>query len=186
MLFGLFRRKTRDAEHKVYCQIVAQARQPVFYSRFGVPDTIDGRFDMIIVHAVLLFRRLRGEGKAVGRFAQNVFDLFFHDMDASLRELGVTDVRVPKKIKVMGEAFYGRADAYMPAIEGGDVDALAQALRRNVFPDAEGEVADRALAAYMIAAASEMDGQQVDRILAGEVAFPDPAPFAPEDKTDDA
>ncbi|WP_417666876.1 ubiquinol-cytochrome C chaperone family protein [Roseibium sp.] len=185
MLFGLFRRKTRDAEHNVYCQIVAQARQPVFYTDFGVPDTIDGRFDLIVVHAVLLFRRLRGEGAAVSRFAQNVFDLFFHDMDASLRELGVSDVRVPKKIKVMGEAFYGRADAYMPAIESGDAAALAEALQRNVYVDVDGGKAPEALARYMIAAAKNTDGQETKSILSGDLRFPDPAEFAVKDKTDD-
>lgn len=128
MLFGLFRRRTRDAEHKVYCEIVAQARQPVFYTDFHVPDSVDGRFDMIVAHAVLYFRRMRGEGKSVSEFTQNVFDLFFLDMDASLREMGVSDTRVPKKVKVMGEAFYGRADAYIPAIESKNVEELAEAL----------------------------------------------------------
>ena len=175
MLFGLFRRKKRDAEHRVYCQIVAQARQPVFYQAYGVPDTVDGRFDLIVVHAVLVFRRLRSEGKEISRFAQDVFDLFFHDMDASLREMGVSDVRVPKKIKAMGEAFYGRADAYMPLIEAGDVPSLAEALKRNVYADADAQVGELSLARYMIAAAAEMDKQPVDTIVAGGLEFPDPA-----------
>lgn len=177
MLFGLFRRKTRDAEHSIYCQIVAQARQPVFYTQFGVPDTIDGRFDLIVLHAVLLFRRLSGEGKEASAFAQNVFDLFFHDMDASLRELGVSDVKVPKKIKTMGEAFYGRADAYMESIDNESVVDLAAALKRNIFADAEGDIKDVALARYVSATASHLDALAPDSIIAGAISFPDPAVF---------
>jgi cytochrome b pre-mRNA-processing protein 3 len=77
MILGLFRRRSRDAEHKTYCEIVAQARQPVFYTDFLVPDTIDGRFDLIVLHAVLYFKRMQGEGKKVAEFTQDVFDLFF-------------------------------------------------------------------------------------------------------------
>ena len=73
MVFGLFRRRSTEAEHNVYCEIVAQARQPAFYTDFMVPDTIDGRFDLIVLHAVLYFRRMRGEGAKVSEFAQAVF-----------------------------------------------------------------------------------------------------------------
>ncbi len=184
MVFGLFRRKTRDAEHSVYCQIVAQARQPVFYLDYKVPDTIDGRFDLIVVHAVLLFGRLRGEGEKVAQFAQNVFDLFFHDMDASLRELGVSDVRVPKKIKTMGEAFYGRADAYMPFIDNADETGLAEALVRNVYPDVQGPTGAPALARYMIAAAAHLKSLETEAIMAGQVTFPEAAAFVEKDKID--
>ncbi len=178
MLFGLFRRKQREAEHKLYCEIVAQARQPVFYQTFAVPDTVDGRFDMIVLHAVLLFRRLRGEGDKVSRFAQNVFDLFFHDMGAALREQGVADVRVPKKIKVMGEAFYGRADSYMTAMEAGDTDGLAAALARNLFPEAEDvPPGAHALARYMQACAGLMDATPVEDVLAGRPGFARPEDF---------
>ncbi|MBO0345996.1 ubiquinol-cytochrome C chaperone [Roseibium sp. CAU 1637] len=185
MLFGLFRRKSREAEHKVYCEIVAQARQPVFYQDYGVPDTLDGRFDMIVLHSVLLFRRLRGEGEKVAYFAQNVFDLFFKDMDASLRELGVSDVRVPKKIKAMGEAFYGRADSYMTAIEASDVEALGAAIARNVFPDLDNAPDGAlALARYMIASAGSMDALETQAILAANLGFADAEAFAPQELPD--
>jgi len=177
MLFGLFRRRKRDAEHKVYCEIVAQARQPVFYTGFHVPDTIDGRFDLIVAHAVLYFRRMRGEGKEVAEFTQYVFDLFFQDMDASLREMGVSDTRVPKKVRVMGEAFYGRADVYIPAIDSGDGDALAEALGRNVFPDSPEPVAQKRLAYYMLETADRLAGQTVQDLTAGEIDWADPAAF---------
>jgi cytochrome b pre-mRNA-processing protein 3 len=178
MLFGLFRRRSRDREHKAYCEIVAQARQPVFYRDLLVPDTIDGRFDLIVAHAVLYFRRLRGEGKEVSEFSQNVFDLFFQDMDASLREMGVSDTRVPKKVKVMGEAFYGRADAYIPAIDDGDADGLAEALGRNVYPDRPEPLAQKRLAHYLLEAARQLDGQSVESLAEGTIAWPDPDRFA--------
>lgn len=178
MLFGLFRRRSREEEHQIYCEIVAQARQPVFYTEFLVPDTIDGRFDLIVAHAVLYFRRMRGEGSKASEFAQDVFDLFFQDMDASLREMGVSDTRVPKKVKVMGEAFYGRADAYLPALNAGDSDALAQALGRNIYTDASEPVAQKRLALYLLEAASLLDGQSVQDLMSGKISWPDPEPFA--------
>lgn len=186
MLFGLFRRKHREEEHRVYCEIVAQARRPVFYEAYGVPDTIDGRFDMIVLHAVLLFRRLRGESEKVSLFAQNVFDLLFKDMDGSLRELGIADVRVPKKIKAMGEAFYGRADSYMKALEAGEMDALAEAIGRNLFPDEKKVPAGAAaLARYMQACTTTMDKAEVAAILAAQLNFADPAAFAPRGEEQD-
>jgi len=181
MILGLFRRRSRDAEHKTYCEIVAQARQPVFYTDYRVPDTIDGRFDLIIVHAVVLFRRLAGESKKVSEFSQSVFDLFFQDMDASLREMGVTDTRVPKKVKAMGEAFYGRADAYAPCLANGDVEGLSDALSRNIYTDAPDPVAERALAHYMMAAAGALAAQDTAELMSGKLDWPDPAAFAPEE-----
>lgn len=178
MVFGLFRRRSREAEHKVYCEIVAQARQPVFYTDFLVPDTIDGRFDLIVVHAVLYFRRMRGEGEKVSDFAQGVFDLFFQDMDGSLREMGVSDTRVPKKVKVMGEAFYGRADAYIPAIDDGNVDELAAALGRNLFPEQPEPVAQTRLARYTLDAAKRLEDQPTGDLMNGTLVWPAPEAYA--------
>ncbi|TYC63493.1 ubiquinol-cytochrome C chaperone [Rhodobacterales bacterium] len=178
MLFGLFRSRPREEEHETYCEIVAQARQPAFYTDFLVPDTIDGRFDLIVAHAVIYFRRMRGEGKAASTFAQNVFDLFFSDMDASLREMGVSDTRVPKKVKQMGEAFYGRADAYIPPIDAGDSDALAEALDRNIYTEAPEQIAQKRLALYLLEAGRLLAEQPVDDLMKGRIAWPDPERFA--------
>ncbi|WP_208986186.1 ubiquinol-cytochrome C chaperone family protein [Labrenzia sp. OB1] len=177
MIFGLFRRRNRDAEHKVYCEIVAQARQPAFYSGFHVPDTIDGRFDLIVAHAVLYFRRMRGEGKTVSEFTQYVFDLFFQDMDASLREMGVSDSRVQKKITVMGEAFYGRANVYNPAIDSANAVELAEALGRNVFPDNPEPVAQLRLAHYILESANRLGDQTVADLMSGQINWADPEAF---------
>ncbi len=139
-----FLRKADDraAEH-LYRAIVLRAREPVFYERFGVADTVDGRFEMIVVHAFLLLRRLKAEPAASG-LAQALFDRMFIDMDENLREMGVGDLAVGPRVKKMAKAFYGRVAAY----EDGLADAgsgLAEALHRNLYRHAE--VAPDALAA---------------------------------------
>ncbi|ADZ70352.1 ubiquinol-cytochrome C chaperone family protein [Polymorphum gilvum] len=185
MVFSLFRRRRPTSEYALYGAIVAQARQPGFYSPIGVPDTVDGRFDMIVLHAILVFRRLQGEGREVAEFAQKVFDLFFRDMDGSLREMGVSDVGVPRKVKKMAEAFYGRAAAYGTALDDGELGALAAAIDRNVFPEASSPAAARALAAYAMAVAQVLAQQPVEALRRGEVAWPDPIPHHPEQETHD-
>lgn len=162
MILNLFRKSpSTDAVHAVYSAIVAQSRQPVFYADWGVPDTVTGRFDMISLHLVLLFRRLRADKTQGATFAQAVFDLFFLDMDRSLREMGVSDIGVPKKIQKMGNLFYGLLGAVNQAMDAADRLGLEQALRRNLFDGAESapvmqlaeylEDRDRALAGQAIA-----------------------------------
>src|ERR1700686_992947 len=121
MIFRLFRRgpqaRTIDA---LYGAIVAQARNPGFYLAFDVPDTAEGRFDMIVLHLALFSRRLgRAEGPdraAIQALSQGVFDMFCRDMDHNLREMGVGDLTVPKKMQKLGEAFYGRLEVYEHAL----------------------------------------------------------------------
>jgi len=173
MVFGLFRRSEAEP-FALYGAIVAQARQPALFVDYGVPDTLDGRFDMIVLHTVLVLRRLRGEPAPTGERAQALFDLFMADMDRSLREMGVGDTTVPKRIKRMAEAFYGRLGAYVGALDAGDRPALAAALARNVHPDgADAALAGR-LARYAEAAAAALAVAAPGDILAGRVEFPDP------------
>src|SRR5262245_25415781 len=110
MIFNLFRKPpNHDAALEAYRSIVAQSRQVKFYADWGVPDTVTGRFDMISLHMALMLRRLSGD--PVGRpFAQALVEVFFRDMDRSIRELGVTDIGVPNRVKKMGKAFYGLAE----------------------------------------------------------------------------
>lgn len=181
MIFNLFRRRrNKPAVDAVYGAIVAQARQPYFYAQLPVPDTVSGRFDMIALHAIVVFHRFSGEDKATRAFGQQVFDLFFKDVDESLRELGVGDVSVPKKIKKLAQVFYGSADAYGRALKSGDRAALAEALGRNLFADADlndqdRTVAARALAQYIEAAAADLATQNADTITAGTLSWIDPA-----------
>lgn len=159
----------------IYGMIVAQAREPLFYREFGVPDTVDGRFDMVLLHLWLVLRRLRAVEGGAG-LSQALFDHFCGDMDANLREMGVGDLTVPKRMQKFGEAFYGRAAAYDAALEAG-AEPLAQALCKNVL-DGRDIAQARRLAAYagaVIAASAELD---VGAITGGMWKFPSPRPFA--------
>ena len=137
--------------------IVTQAREPLFYRDFGVPDTVNGRFDLLLLHLWMVLRRLRGKCGGC-RLAQALFDRFCEDMDANLREMGVGDLTVPKRMQAFGEAFYGRAAAYDLALTAG-ADALARALSRNILNGEANENARR-LAVYAenaIAALAKLD-----------------------------
>lgn len=173
MVFGLFRRSEAEP-FALYGAIVAQARQPALFADYGVPDTLDGRFDMIVLHTVLVLRRLRGEPVPTSDRAQALFDLFMADMDRSLREMGVGDTTVPKRIKRMASAFYGRLGAYVGALDAGDRPALAAALARNIRPDEADDAPSERLARYVEAAAAALAAAPVADILDGRVAFPDP------------
>jgi cytochrome b pre-mRNA-processing protein 3 len=171
MILSLFRKKTAtEPVYAVYNSIVAQSRQPVFYAEMGVPDTVTGRFDMISLHLALLFRRLRHGPQGAKDFSQAVFDLFFKDMDRSLREMGVSDLGVPKKIQKMGNLFFGLLAALNEALDRNDAEALAGVLARNVL---EGQDTPqlRALADYVIARDAELSAQSVEAITGGKVIF---------------
>lgn len=171
MILSLFRKKAAtEPVYAVYNSIVAQSRQPVFYADMGVPDTVTGRFDMISLHLALLFRRLRHGPDSAKEFSQAVFDLFFKDMDRSLREMGVSDLGVPKKIQKMGNIFFGLLAALNEALDRNDADALAGVLARNIF---EGEDSPqlRALADYVIARDAELAAQSIQTITSGDLRF---------------
>lgn len=119
---------------QLYAEAVRQARTPVFYDGLGVPDTLDGRFEMISLHVFLLIDRLRRDGEEGRELAQALFDAMFTDMDVCLREMGVGDLSVGKKVKQMAEGFNGRSIAYSEALEAGEPgEPLREALRRNVY-----------------------------------------------------
>jgi cytochrome b pre-mRNA-processing protein 3 len=170
MIFGLFRKSpATNAVYAVYSAIVAQSRQPRFYADWGVPDTVTGRFDMISLHLALLFRRLRAGGEGASRFSQAVFDLFFKDMDRSLREMGVTDLGVPKKIQKMTSAFYPLLASVNEAIDSGDRAAVEAVLLRNIY-GGESAPGAPALADYLITEAAQMEILSVADIVAGRLA----------------
>lgn len=163
----------RDAAHRLYVAAVDQARQPAFYASFQVPDTLDGRFDLIILHVHLVVRRLNRVGAAGRDLAQTLFDVLFADMDNNLREIGVSDLSVGKRVKQMGTAYYGRAAAYDAGLAGDD---LAGALRRNLYGTVKEDVADRhlsAVAAYMHRVDADLIAQADSDLLAGKIRFPD-------------
>ncbi len=169
------RRERQATIERLYGAIVTQARLPNFYSALAVPDTVEGRFELIVLHVHLLFRRLMGEEGTIRAFGQEVFDLFIEDMDASLRELGVGDFALARKMRAVGEAYYGRAGAYEAPLAGCDDAALTAALHRNVHGGEPGaEEAARRLARYVRRADRALAGQEAAAIIASGPVFPAP------------
>lgn len=140
MIFGYFGRKRRNRQivDELYRNLTAAARTPVFFAQMNVPDSVMGRFEMLSLFMVLFFRRTDSAGPAVKQLAQDMVDTFFEDIDHSLRELGVGDVSVPKRMKKLARMFYGRAHAYGQALGQKDETALAGALARNIHPGKKG------------------------------------------------
>lgn len=122
----------------LYGAIVAQSRRAAIYIGYGVPDTVDGRFDLVVLHMVLLLARFDRGGPSVRDLGQNLFDLFCRDLDANLREMGVGDLAVPKRMRQFVEAFYGRQAAYCAALDAQDGRELEKALARNIFGGVNG------------------------------------------------
>jgi cytochrome b pre-mRNA-processing protein 3 len=174
--FRRFRRSPNiDA---LYGMIVAQARSPEFYRGYGVPDTVEGRLDMIVLHLVLLLRSF-GSGSGAPPVGQQLFDRFCQDIDDNFREMGMGDLTVPKEMRKVAEAFYGRAKAYERALADSDDAALQAAVARNVFGATETPLGARRLADYMREASRHLDKQPVDALARAEVGFPDPEAIAP-------
>ena len=155
----------------IYGMIVAQAREPLFYRDLAVPDTVNGRFDLLLMHLWLVLRRLKSvtAGKDL---SQALFDHFCNDMDDNLRELGVSDLKVPKRMLAFGEAFYGRTAAYDMALTEGR-EAFAQALCKNVLNGENIEQA-RQLAGYAEAVMAALDRQDEAALMDGTFTFPAP------------
>ena len=172
-LFG--RRREPVQTGNLYRAIVAQSRKSDFYSRLGVPDTLDGRFDMIILHAFLVMRRLGRVGAEGAVLNQALFDLLFADMDSSLREIGVGDLSVGKKMKIMAQAFYGRVEAYEAGLKTAEASTLQTALARNLYGTvAPPEQGLEAMTAYVKRADAILTLQADNEIMAGNPAFSPP------------
>jgi cytochrome b pre-mRNA-processing protein 3 len=187
MIPPLFRRSPKPTIAALYGAIVAQARAPRFYQDYAVPDTVLGRFDMVLLHVVLVLRRLRAGEPRDRALAQGLFDTFCRDMDHNLREMGISDQGVPIQMRRVGEAFYGRAQAYEAALGESTNEALTQALVRNVYvgnvqagaaPDRAATATEAAaLGAYVRQAAGVLGEQALDALTKGEVRFPEPTPL---------
>lgn len=174
-LFNIFRaaRRRSDVANALYLVAVEQARTPAFFVDLKVPDTVDGRFDLIIIHIMLLVRRLRRQGEEAAEVSQALLNLMFADMDRNLREMGVGDLSVGRQVKKMAKAFYGRADTWETALDGGAVDDVVRALAETVYragdapPDAMSS-----LASYIVAADTHLAGQAIEALVEGEADFP--------------
>jgi cytochrome b pre-mRNA-processing protein 3 len=174
-LFGRERAVNRDVIEALYAAIVAAARRETYFSQWDVPDTPLGRFEMISLHMVLVQHRLRDAGGGAAEIAQELIDDFFTDVDHSLRELGIGDLGVPKRMKKLARMYYGRTLSYAAAVEAGDREALAAALARNIRPDAVAWPHAGPLAGHVLASSAALAALPVESILQGRLAFADPA-----------
>lgn len=178
MRFKLFDRGTEhEVAGRLYLAVVAQARTPSFYAELGVPDTVDGRFELIALHCYLVLARLKAD-PGCKTLAQAVFDAMFDDMDRGLRELGVGDLSVGPHVKRMAKALYGRIVAYDQGLDGDD-QVLVEALRRNLYGTLAASAGPEptalgAIAAYLRHARAELEGQPIADLAAGQVHFPAP------------
>ncbi|MCX8504392.1 MAG: ubiquinol-cytochrome C chaperone [Beijerinckiaceae bacterium] len=137
--FGLFgrRRKNRDVIERLYKAVVEQSRSVTFYQTIGVPDTLEGRFELLTLHMTLISRRLKALPSPGPDMSQDLVDLTFAQFETALREIGVGDISIPKRMKVMASAYLGRASAYDEALRKNEAGLLAEALARNLFGNAE-------------------------------------------------
>jgi len=179
----LFPRDPHEPEARLlYGHVVSQARAPRFYENLGVPDSVDGRFELLLLHAFLMFDRLRVEGDEARELSDSLFALMVYDFDQSLRVSGVGDLGVGPRMKRMGEAFYGRLHAYTTAAGTGS-GALAAALRRNLYGTC-GQVDEAVLSAmadYVLAERLRLRSLPVTALLTQNAVFgAPPERFGPE------
>jgi cytochrome b pre-mRNA-processing protein 3 len=188
MILGAFQRGDPNRNiHGLYGVIVAQARSPAFYTHYGVSDSVEGRFELIVLHLVLVLRRLGAKGAAASErgpslgpgsaVGQRLFDVFCRDLDDNLREMGVGDLAVPRRMRAFGEAFYGRQGAYGTALDAEDHGALEKALARNILGDVDAGSRAVALARYVDATVGQLTAEPKEAVVAGKGVFPSPESF---------
>lgn len=158
------------AGRKLYAAAVAQARQPAFYERLGAADTAEGRFELYTLHVVLLLHRLKRQGPQAAETGQGLFDAYVRGLDDALREMGVGDLSVGKKMRKLGEAFYGRVKSYDQALEAlPDRQALSAVIGRTLGAQ---NANVSALVDYAVRAEGVLAGQSLERLMNGEAAWP--------------
>ncbi|MDQ3559203.1 MAG: hypothetical protein M3453_08460, partial [Pseudomonadota bacterium] len=172
-LFSSRRRVERQAAARLYGACVGAARNPVLYLAYGVPDTLQGRFEMVTLHLFPVLHRLMQEPGDDPELARLVSESFVADMDSAFREMGVGDVTVPKRMTTLYRSFGGRISAYHAGLESGE-EALVAAIARNVFPDSPDDRRAPALARYLRTAVRMLRDAELDRLRRGEAPFPEP------------
>ena len=178
-LFGRGRAAAnRKIIERLYADIVEAVRRPVFYEAGGVPDSFEGRFELLVLHAGLVVRRLRVLGAPAPSAAQDLIDTVFRHLDPALRELGVGDMAVPKRMKRLAEGFLGRTVAYDAALAGADEIRLIETLSRNVYGRSDGQAAPAiGLARYCRVVDRTLGDLGLPGFLDAPLRFPDPAEF---------
>lgn len=172
MIFSNARRRTESAAaYAIYAAAVAASRRPGLYAGLGVPDTLEGRFEMLALSLFPPLHRLLHDPGDDPDLARRVAETFVADMDAAHREMGISDTRVPKKMKLLYRAFAGRISAYRRASAEGEA-ALAAAIARNVFPEGAPKGAAEALARQTEAASAAFRTARIGDVRRAEVAYP--------------
>lgn len=173
---GLLRERPAEAAGaRLYAAASAQARQPSFYLA-GVPDTPTGRFELYTLHVVLVLHRLKGQGEEAAEVGQALFAAYVANLDLALRELGVGDLSVGKKMRRLGEAFYGRVKAYDTALgDLPDLEPLRELIARTMLADADPGLA-APMAAYVSRATASLAALPMDEVLAARLTWPEAAP----------
>jgi cytochrome b pre-mRNA-processing protein 3 len=165
------RNRYRPQAYAAYTSIVEQARAPDFFVRLDVPDTLDGRYEMIALHMFLVLNRLKAEHEATAEYAQALFDAMFADLDRGLREMGATDMGVGKRVKEMAKGFYGRIAAYEKGLEGDD-QTLSEALKRNLYGTVQPRTeAVSALVRYTRSQARNLARQPIAAFFDNDIKF---------------
>ncbi len=175
MIFGMFRRSGNERViERLHGDIVAAVRQPALYLEYGVDDTFEGRFELLALFATLVVRRLAQLPAPAPDLSQDLTDRIFSELDAAMRELGVGDLAVPKRIKKFAEAFLGRRKAYDAALSASSQAQLADAIARNVYglDPAGSDVRAVRLARYAVAAEAALAEASLDTLLSGSAPFP--------------
>jgi len=172
--FGLFgrRRKNREVIERLYKAIVDQSRLALFYEKIGVPDTLEGRFEVLTLHMTLVSRQLKALPSPGPDMSQDVVDVTFAQFEAALREIGVGDISIPKRMKVMTSAYLGRALAYDEALRNRDSGMLAEALTRNLFGNAP-KTADAVekMTNYVIQSAAALENAMIEDFFTDNLPF---------------
>lgn len=171
----LFRpRPAQGMGRRLYIRVVDQSREEALYGPYAAPDTVEGRFEIYTLHVVLALDRLRGQGERAGEVSQALFDTYVQALDDALREMGVGDLSVGKKMRKLGEAFYGRVRSYEAAFAAlPDTEGLEALLERTVYAEAGAAHAAK-LAAYVVAQREALAAQPLDRLLEGQIAWQAP------------
>jgi len=164
MLQNLFRTRRERLGQPLYELAVQQARDPRFYTQLGIADRIDARFELYTLHVLLLNMRLRDEGERGAEAGQQMFDIYVSQLDHTLRELGVGDISVGKKMRKLGESLYGRMTAWEAALKAEDEAALKASVARNVYESDDAAVGG-ALAAYAISSRRNLAAQPFEDVV---------------------
>ena len=169
-------RARREVAHRLYRDLVKQARMPQFYGALGVPDTPEGRFEMVGLHVALVLRRLRAAGAPGSPLGQQLFDLMFADMDESLRHIGIGEMSVGKHVKRLAGNFYARLAALDEALAASPGASLAPILRTNVYHGGAVPSPHQvdALVGYVLVAEAALRAQAAEHLLAGQVDWVPP------------